>query len=260
MLHNVSRLGFDPAAGIVFAGKTAPQISFIKNFEKRLKFSAFVSDTICEAPCGGKHYAWRVCFMDDYEEEYRPRRWWLFIVIPLAVATLVAGGIWAGKTFFSEKADKEEPGYKSALEAAMAGEAIGYAANVVTSDPETLQDAVDAMFEKATSDPGVSLEYKDTAFSSDGRTFECYIGNSAKNVYDMFITIYGDPEMTDILFLSELLRPGTRFEEITLERQLEPGVHEAYLVHTQVTENKEDETALQLIQAQIATTFTLVVE
>lgn len=194
--------------------------------------------------------------MDDYEEEeYRPRRWWLFIVIPLAIAALVAGGIWAGKTFFS---GKDEPGYTSALEAAMAGERIGYATNVVTTDPQTLQDAVDEMNRKA-AEPGVALEYKNTAFSVDGQTFECYIGNSADNAYDMFFTLYADPELTEVLFLSELLRPGTRFEEITLEKTLEPGAHEAYLVHTQVQDNEENEQKLQTIHAQIATTFHLVV-
>ncbi len=79
--------------------------------------------------------------MDDYEEEeYRPRRWWLFIVIPLAIAALVVGGIWAGKTFF---ASEEAPGYQSAMEAALAGEAIGYASNAVATDPETLQQQVE---------------------------------------------------------------------------------------------------------------------
>lgn len=195
--------------------------------------------------------------MDDYEEEeYRPRRWWLFVVIPLAVAALVVGGIWAGKTVFAEK--KEEPGYKSALEAAMAGERIGYASNAVATDPETLKEQVEEMYRKA-AEPGVSLEYKNMAFSTDGRNFECYIGNSAKNAYDMFITIYADPEMTDVLFLSELLPPGSRFEEITLEKELEPGNHDVYLVHTQVKDNDEDASKLQVIEAQIATTLTLVV-
>lgn len=192
--------------------------------------------------------------MDDYEEEYRPRRWWLFIVIPLAVAALVVGGIWAGKTFFSGEESK------SAMDAARAGEAIGYASNVVTTDPETLQDAVNAMYEKAASDPGISLEYKDTAYSSDGRTFECYIGNSSKNAFDMFITIYEDSQMEKILFLSDLLRPGSRFEEITLEKTLESGTYDVYLVHTQVQDNEEDASKLQTIHAQLATTFHLVVE
>lgn len=194
--------------------------------------------------------------MDDFEEEYRPRRWWLFVVIPLAVVALVAGGIWAGKTFFAD--NKDEPGYKSALEAAMAGERIGYASNVVTTDPETLREQVEEMYRKA-AEPGVALQYKNAAFSKDGKTFECFIGNSAENTYDMFITIYADPEMTDILYLSELLPPGSRFEEITLERELEPGTYDAYLVHTQVKDNEEDASKLQVIQAQIATTLTLVV-
>lgn len=197
--------------------------------------------------------------MDDYEEEeYRPRRWWLFIVIPLAIAALVAGGIWAGKTFFADGTE-DHPGYQSALEAAMAGQRIGYATNAVTTDPETLQQAIDEANRKA-SEPGMSLEYKDTAFSADGKTFKCYIANSENNAYDMFFTLYADEAMTDILFLSELLRPGSRFEEITLEKTLEPGTYDAYLVHTEVRDNEEDASKLQVIKAQLATTYHLVVE
>lgn len=200
---------------------------------------------------------------DNNTRKSLPRCWWLFIVVPLAVLALVAGGVWAGMTFFADKSDNADgkdgaPGYQSAMDAAMAGKAIGYASNVVTDDPETLQKAVDEMYEKA-AEPGVSLEYKNMAFSSDGKTFECYIGNSANNAYDMFFTLYADPELTDIIYLSELLRPGSRFEEITLERTLEPGDHEVYLVHTQVQDNEENPELLQLIHAQISTVFHLVV-
>lgn len=201
---------------------------------------------------------------DNNTRKSLPRCWWLFIVVPLAVLALVAGGVWAGMTFFADKADNAGgdgvPGYQSAMDAAMAGKAIGYATNVVTDDPETLQKAVDEMYEKADKDPGVSLEYKNTALSTDGKTFQCYIGNSEKNAYDMFFTLYADPELTDVIYLSELLRPGSRFEEITLERTLEPGDHEVYLVHTQVQDNEEDPELLQVIHAQISTVFHLVVE
>lgn len=202
---------------------------------------------------------------DNNTRKSLPRCWWLFIVVPLAVLALVAGGVWAGMTFFADKSDNADendgvPGYQNAMDAAMAGKAIGYASNVVTDSPETLQKAVDEMYEKAANDPGVSLEYKDTAFSSDGKNFKCYIGNSEKNAYDMFITIYEDPQMENILFLSELLRPGSRFEEITLEKTLEPGTHDVYLVHTQVQDNEEDASMLQTIHAQLATTYHLVVE
>ena len=197
--------------------------------------------------------------MDDYEEEEnRPRRWWLFLVIPLAIVALVAGGIWAGKTFFSDSND-ETSSYQRAMEAAMAGRRIGYATEVVTSDPVTLQQQVDAMVERS-QQPGLALEYKDTAFSTDGKNFECYIGNSADNIYDMFFTLYKDPEMTEILFLSELLRPGSRFEKITLEETLEPGTYDVYLVHTEVKDNEQDPEALQVIHAQLATTYHLIVQ
>jgi hypothetical protein len=82
----------------------------------------------------------------------------------------------------------------------------------------------------------MALEYRNDAYSDDRRTFQCYIANSQSNEYDMFIAIYADAEYNDLLYLSELLRPGSAFEQVTLERALPPGDHEVYVAFTQVEE------------------------
>lgn len=198
-------------------------------------------------------------------EALKSRRW-LIPVLALAAVVLVGVGVGVGIAAGRAAAGGQGQGGEgqTSYTRPTVGEdgRVGYATTgVVTTDEKTLQDVIDEMYEKA-SEPGVALEYKNMAFSKDGQNFECYIGNSEDNVYDMFITIYADQALTDELFLSELLRPGTRFENITLSRKLEPGEHTAYVVYTQVEdeEDKEKEVMIQSIHAQVATTITLVVE
>ena len=131
---------------------------------------------------------------------------------------------------------------------------IGYATEGVTAveDEDALQKAVDEMYKKA-AEGSIALEFKNTAISKDGVNFELYLANSESNSYDMFIAIYGDAELTDQLFLSGLLRPGTAFSTLTLDHALEPGTHTVYVVHTQVEED------LETIHAQVVITMEFVV-
>lgn len=181
---------------------------------------------------------------------------WALAAIPLAVVAIVAVAFFAGRTAGT---GNQEP---TPADRPTVGEdgRIGYATDgVVATDPETLQDQVDKMIEQS-KEPGVALEYKNMLVSDDGVNFTCYLGNSADNPYDMFFTIYADQALTDELYLSELLRPGTRFEQIAFQRKLDPGTYTGYLVHTQVKDEEQaDETYIQVIQGQIATTVTIVV-
>lgn len=116
---------------------------------------------------------------------------------------------------------------------------IGYAEGVtVVEDPNALQKAVDEMYEKA-AQPGIGLEYKNDAFSSDGTNFECYIANAASNQYDMYIQIFADDALTDELYLSQLLRPGTAFDKLELNHSLENGDNRVYVAFTQIEEDLE---------------------
>lgn len=114
------------------------------------------------------------------------------------------------------------------------GLSIGYAQDSkVFTDQSALQAAMDEAIKNA-QDHRVALRYQNDAFSDDGTNFKCYIGNSTGNLYDMFLTICTDPEMTDQVFLSQLVRPGNGFERITLNRALEPGNHTVYVAVTLV--------------------------
>lgn len=130
---------------------------------------------------------------------------------------------------------------------------IGYASEAkVMLDQESLQAAMDEAMENA-KNSYVGLRYKNNAFSDDGINFECYIANSPSNLYDMFLTIYADAEMTDQVFLSGLVPPGSGFENLTLDHELEPGDHTVYVVLTQV--DTDEESGEQVIKNQVVHTM-----
>jgi len=112
---------------------------------------------------------------------------------------------------------------------------VGYAQEGVTvvDDEDALQKTVDQMYEGA-QEKGMTLSFQNDAYSTDGITFDCYIANHPSNEYDMFVAIYADEAYTDQLYLSKLLRPGTAFNNIQLERKLDPGDYTVHIAYTQV--------------------------
>jgi hypothetical protein len=130
---------------------------------------------------------------------------------------------------------------------------IGYATEAkVMLDQESLQEAMNKAMENARNGY-ISLKYQDDAYSTDGSTFSCYIVNAATNAYDMFLTIYADPEMTDEVYLSQLVPPGSGFDEITLEHPLDKGDHTVYVALTQVI--TDEETGEQTVHNQVVHTM-----
>lgn len=123
--------------------------------------------------------------------------------------------------------------------------AVLYATGVIGPKPEEdtglkyatkgtmVLDAGDGIYDEIPSD-AIALEFKNDAYSYDGQTFTCYLGNSPLNDYDMFVAIYTDLEMEDMVYLSDLVPPGSGFEEITLDRPLEVGTHRLNIAFTQV--------------------------
>ncbi len=129
---------------------------------------------------------------------------------------------------------------------------IGYATEAtVLLDEDALQAAVDEAIANA-KNGRVALRYQNDAFSEDGKTFSCYIANDTANLYDMFIAIYSDPALTDQLYLSGLVPPGSGFEEITLDKALSSGDTTVYVALTQV---EEDENGQQVISGQVVHTI-----
>jgi hypothetical protein len=130
---------------------------------------------------------------------------------------------------------------------------VGYAteAKVMLTQDE-LQAAMDQAMENA-KDGNISLRYKNNAYSSDGENFECYLVNSSGNAYDAIFAIYADPEMTDELYLSQLVPPGSGFENLKLERPLDEGDHTVYVALTQV--KTDEKTGSQTIGNQVVYTM-----
>lgn len=179
---------------------------------------------------------------------------WFFVLIALLVVAVGVGGFLGGRAVVNATAEKDPVG--------TGNNRIGYDANVILGDADELNEAIRKMQEQA-NEPGIALEYKEQMISDNGKDFACYIANSAKNAYDMFITIYADQSLTDELFLSKLMPPGSRFETISFERKLDPGTYTGYLVYTQVkdeeVETDGESTLTQVIHAQLATTIQIVV-
>ena len=112
--------------------------------------------------------------------------------------------------------------------------ASGEGVTVVT-DPVDLNERVDQLYQAA-AEEGVSVEYKNEAFSTDGTSFACYIGNPRRSPYPMYITIYADTTFQEELFISGLLKPGQAFNKVTMSRTLEEGVNVLPICYTQVYE------------------------
>lgn len=126
-----------------------------------------------------------------------------------------------------------------------------YETQIVTEDPETLQAAVDAMMQKA-KEGQMNLQMQTQAFSKDGKTFTCYLANSLKNNYDMFMVFYLDETRKEI-YRTGLIPLGARIEQFSLEEALPKGSHEITIVFNQV------ESDMETIHAQVNVGLTLVV-
>lgn len=142
-------------------------------------------------------------------------------------------------------------------EADMPEGTIGYAQGAtVVLDEASLQAALEEAQRNA-QDGLVALNYQNDAYSSDGKNFSCYIVNDSSNLYDMFLTIFADTELTDQLLLTGLVPPGSGFEKITLDRALDKGKHTVYVAVTLV-DTAED--GSQVMKAQVVHTMDFHVE
>lgn len=132
------------------------------------------------------------------------------------------------------------------------GLTIDYATDAtVMLDQQSIQAAMDAAMENA-KEGRIGLSYRNDAYSKNGIDFDCHIANSVANRYDMFLTIFADAEMTDQIYLSGLVPPGSGFTHITLDHELDPGDHTVYVVLSQVTTNEDGE---QVLCHQVAHTM-----
>lgn len=163
------------------------------------------------------------------------------VIAIAALAVVIAGS--AGAIIFTLNNQKTP-------ETPSNGLTIDYAQGAgVYTDEEALQQAMDSAMANSGS---ISLKYQNDAYSGDGVNFRCKITNSPRNYYDMFLTIFADSDLTDQLFMSGLLRPGSGYEKLTLDHALESGTNTVYVVVTLV-DTQEDGT--QTIKGQTVHTM-----
>lgn len=129
---------------------------------------------------------------------------------------------------------------------------LQYEANVITDSSEDFQAAMDEMVEKA-KEGQMSLEMQTEAYSKDGKKFTCYLANSNKNNYDMFMVLYDD-ETEQEIYRTGLIPIGSRIEEFELEEPLEKGTHLITIVFNQVEKDKKT------IHSQVNVGATLIVQ
>ena len=156
---------------------------------------------------------------EEYEEGGGSVNKILIVLIVLLLLAIAAGCVY----FFFIRTEPEQE-----------SNGPGYATNAIVA---LTQEELDAAMKEAQGNAvggNIGLKYKNDAFSDDGTTFSCYIVNSEDNLYDMFITIFADAELTDRLYLSGLVPRGSGFDELTLEHSLDKGDHLVYVVLTQV--------------------------
>lgn len=113
---------------------------------------------------------------------------------------------------------------------------LKYDSAAIVLDSDELRQEAEKLLEK-TEEGYISLTHKNTAVSSDGENFECYIVNGAENEYDIYVNIYTDNTAQEQVLLTGLIPPGSGLEHFRSEIRLEPGSYEGLLVITQVEED-----------------------
>lgn len=102
----------------------------------------------------------------------------------------------------------------------------------------------------------IALRYNYQAHSADGINFTCKLGNDESNQYPLYFDLYADAALTDEIYLSGLLDPGTALEEITLNHALPEGTTTVYVSFNQV---EVDEAGNQSLLSQTLVTVDFIV-
>ncbi len=154
------------------------------------------------------------------------------IIALLIFAVLVIAGLTVTLVFVLSDKDNDSPGGVSGNNTPQ----LGYQEGVVVLDENALQQAVENLLEK-TKDGYMTANYNREAVSGDGSNFVCYINNSPKNKYDMYINIYLDGDLEKQVLLTGLIPVGSGIDKFVSEIPLEPGQYNALLVLTQVEDD-----------------------
>lgn len=155
----------------------------------------------------------------------------LIIVIIVAAAVIIAGLV----TVIVLLLGREEPPVDP-VEKNFSDGKIQYQQGIIAVDQEELQNAYNEALEK-TKNGYITLTFNNWAESSNGKDFECYLGNAEENTYDVYFDMYLDSTLSQRILLTGLIPPGSGIDTFTSEVRLDPGEYEAVLVLTQVEDD-----------------------
>ena len=192
-------------------------------------------------------------------EENKDSKSKVIIVVLITVIVLLVAGVGVGAVFIlnssNEGSDRSEiPTTAETLKDDNNDNPLilDYDNSAVALDEDSLSKAVEELREKS-KNGYVNLKFKNLATSNDGINFDCYLGNSDGNVYDMFFNIYKDATLSEQIYLSGLVSPGNVIESFESEIKLDPGEYSCMILFTSVS---DDHTTMM---SQIPVEITLVV-
>ncbi len=167
---------------------------------------------------------------ENVKEKQSPSK--LVVILLIVLIVLLIAGIIIGIILFGKRSNDDSS--PDDVEPAVT---IGYeGAGVVALGEDEFQKTMEEMIKQA-EEGLMDLRYKNIAESTDGVHFDCMIGNSENNIYDMYFNIYLGTDLDQQILLTGLVSPGSMIEEFESEIPLDPGEHEATLVFTQVKED-----------------------
>lgn len=181
-------------------------------------------------------------------EEKKDSKSKILIIFLIIVIVLLAAGVGLAAVFIFNN-NPDSPVDTLSTQAVVAEQksndnplVLDYDSSAVALDEDTLAKRFAEMQEKA-KNGYVNLEFQNTAFSSDGINFTCHFANSASNTEDMFVNIYKDVTLTEQIYLSGLMAPGTVIEKFVSEIKLEPGEYSAAILFTTVADDHQTMTS-----------------
>lgn len=188
-------------------------------------------------------------------EEKKDSKSKIIIVLLIVVIVLLIGGGAAAFLLMNNNGEGQTgPAQTAAADTAVTAEnknnspLLKYDDAAVALDENGLEKQIEEM---KNSEGNISLEYKNEAESTDGTHFICYLANSDLNTEDMFIAIFTDANMTEQVYLSGLLRPGTSIQEFDSEIPFEKGKHSVVCMFTSVGDDHESMTSQIAVEVML---------
>ena len=184
------------------------------------------------------------------EEEKKDSKQKVIIIVLIIVIILLVAGVGAGALIILGNNNNDPvPSSENVTVAVTNGTekeknplVLEYDGAAVALDEDSLSEQYNKLQEKA-SEGNVAIEMQNVAYSDDGINFTCYLANSSSNTEDMFLNIYTDGTLSEQVYLSGLLAPGTVIENFTSEVKFDTGNYDTVVLFTTVADDHETMTS-----------------